>query len=51
MKDVKGNLVALTNVKQSDLIKDEYVKKAIKLAEKQQKQLADFKQQKMDEAD
>ncbi|KZN69161.1 DUF3164 family protein [Pseudoalteromonas luteoviolacea] len=51
LKDGKGNLVALANVKQTDLIKDEFVKKAIELAEKQQQALADFKHQQMEEAD
>ncbi|NOU50229.1 DUF3164 family protein [Pseudoalteromonas sp. JBTF-M23] len=51
MKDGKGNLVALENIKQTDLIKDEFVRKAVVLAEKQQAELAEFKRQQMEEAD
>lgn len=50
-KDGKGNLVALANIKQPDLIRDEFVVKAIALAKKQQNALAEFKQQQMDEVD
>ncbi|MBQ4851368.1 DUF3164 family protein [Pseudoalteromonas sp. MMG012] len=51
MKDGKGNLVAIVNIKQTDLIKDEFVKKAIALAEKQQAELTNFKRMQMEEAD
>ncbi|MEK0158308.1 DUF3164 family protein [Pseudoalteromonas piscicida] len=51
MKDGKGNLVAIANIKQTDLIKDEFVKQAVALAEKQQKELADFKRLQMEQAD
>lgn len=51
MKDGKGNLVAIANIKQTDLIKDEFVKQAVALAEKQQKELAEFKRLQMEQAD
>lgn len=51
MKDGKGNLVAIGNIKQTDLIKDEFVKKAIALAEQQQAELTNFKRMQMEEAD
>ena len=51
LRDGKGNLVAIANIKQTDLIKDEFVKKAIDKAIKMQKALAEFKQSLMAEAD
>ncbi|MDN3403800.1 MULTISPECIES: DUF3164 family protein [unclassified Pseudoalteromonas] len=51
LKDGKGNLVAIANIKQTDLIKDEFVKKAIDKAIEMQKALAEFKQSLMAEAD
>ncbi|MFP3352308.1 DUF3164 family protein [Pseudoalteromonas sp. SIMBA_153] len=51
LKDGKGNLVAIANIKQTDLIKDEFVKKAIDKAIKMQEALAEFKQSLMAEAD
>ena len=51
LKDGKGNLVAIANIKQTDLIKDEFVKKAIDKATEMQEALADFKQSLMAEAD
>ncbi|ALU41907.1 DUF3164 family protein [Pseudoalteromonas rubra] len=51
MKDGKGNLVAVVNIKQTDLIKDEFVRKAVEKAKKQQAELAEFKQKQMEEAD
>ncbi|WP_418608856.1 DUF3164 family protein [Pseudoalteromonas sp. US3C1013] len=51
LKDGKGNLVAVANIKQTDLIKDEFVKKAIDKAIKMQEALAEFKQSLMAEAD
>ncbi|MBS3796707.1 DUF3164 family protein [Pseudoalteromonas sp. BDTF-M6] len=50
-QDGKGNLVAIANIKQTDLIKDEFVQKAVALAEKQQAELAAFKQAQMQEVD
>ena len=50
-KDGKGNLVAIANIKQTDLIKDEFVKKAIDKALEMQETLAEFKQSLMAEAD
>ncbi|KPH64129.1 DUF3164 family protein [Pseudoalteromonas porphyrae] len=51
LKDGKGNLVAIVNIKQTDLIKDEFVKKAIDKAVEMQQTLAEFKQDLMAEAD
>ena len=51
LKDGKSNLVAIANIKQTDLIKDEFVKKAIDKAIKMQEALAKFKQSLMAEAD
>ena len=51
MLDGKGNLVAIANIKQADLIKDEFVKESVALAEQQQKELAEFKQKQMQQAD
>ncbi|ENN99776.1 MULTISPECIES: DUF3164 family protein [Pseudoalteromonas] len=51
LKDGKGNLVAIANIKQTDLIKDEFVKKAIDKALEMQETLAEFKQSLMAEAD
>ncbi|KPZ65696.1 hypothetical protein AN392_01244 [Pseudoalteromonas sp. P1-16-1b] len=51
LKDGKGNLVAIANIKQTDLIKDEFVKKAIDKAIEMQEALAEFKQSLMAEAD
>lgn len=51
LKDGKGNLVAIANIKQTDLIKDEFVRKAVKCAEDMQAQLAEFKSALMAEAD
>lgn len=51
LRDGKGNLVAIANIKQTDLIKDEFVKKAIDKAIEMQKALAEFKQSLMAEAD
>lgn len=51
MEDGKGNLVAIANIKQADLIKDEFVKESVALAEQQQKELAEFKQKQMQQAD
>ncbi|WP_149981115.1 DUF3164 family protein [Pseudoalteromonas rhizosphaerae] len=51
LKDGKGNLVAIANIKQTDLIKDEFVKKAIDKAVEMQEALAEFKQSLMAEAD
>lgn len=51
LKDGKSNLVAIANIKQTDLIKDEFVKKAIDKAIKMQEALAEFKQSLMAEAD
>ncbi|MEM5552369.1 DUF3164 family protein [Pseudoalteromonas neustonica] len=51
LKDGKGNLVAIANIKQTDLIKDEFVKKAIDKAVEMQQTLAEFKQDLMAEAD
>lgn len=51
LKDGKGNLVALANIKQTELIKDEFVKKALAAAEHMQAQLAEFKLALMGEAD
>lgn len=51
LKDGKGNLVAIANIKQTDLIKDEFVKKAIDKALEMQETLAEFKQSIMAEAD
>lgn len=51
MLDGKGNLVAIANIKQADLIKDEFVRDAVALAEQQQKELAEFKQKQMQQAD
>lgn len=51
LKDGKGNLVAVANIKQTDLIKDEFVKKAIDKALEMQEVLAEFKQSLMAEAD
>ncbi|SFC04679.1 DUF3164 family protein [Pseudoalteromonas denitrificans] len=50
-KDGKGNLVALANIKQTDLIRDEFVYKAIAQAKKMQLELAQFKENQMSEAD
>lgn len=50
-KDGKGNLVALINIKQPDLVRDEFVIKAITLAKKQQAELAKFKHEQMAEVD
>ena len=51
LKDGKGNLVAVANIKQTDLIKDEFVRKAIDKAVEMQEALAEFKQSLMAEAD
>ena len=51
LKNGKGNLVAIANIKQTDLIKDEFVKKAIDKALEMQETLAEFKQSLMAEAD
>ncbi|OHU85491.1 MULTISPECIES: DUF3164 family protein [Pseudoalteromonas] len=51
MKDGKGNLVAIANIKPADLIKNDFVTQAVALAEKQQMALAEFKRQQMEEAD
>ncbi|BDF94279.1 DUF3164 family protein [Pseudoalteromonas sp. KAN5] len=51
LKDGKGNLVAIANIKQTDLIKDEFVRKAIDKAVEMQETLAEFKQSLMAEAD
>ena len=51
LKDGKGNLVAIANIKQTDLIKDEFVRKAIDKALEMQEALAEFKQSLMAEAD
>ena len=51
LEDGKGNLVAIANIKQTDLIKDEFVKKAIDKALEMQETLAEFKQSLMAEAD
>ncbi|MBB1420082.1 DUF3164 family protein [Pseudoalteromonas sp. SG44-1] len=51
LKDGKGNLVAVANIKQTDLIKDEFVRKAIDKAIEMQEALAEFKQSLMAEAD
>ena len=51
LKDGKGNLVAIANIKQTDLIKDEFVRKAIDKAVEMQEALAEFKQSLMAEAD
>ncbi|ATG77620.1 hypothetical protein AOR04_08780 [Pseudoalteromonas sp. 1_2015MBL_MicDiv] len=51
LKDGKSNLVAIANIKQTDLIKDEFVKKAIDKAVDMQEALAEFKQSLMAEAD
>ena len=51
LKDGKGNLVAIANIKQTDLIKDEFVRKAIDKALEMQETLAEFKQSFMAEAD
>jgi len=51
LKDGKGNLVPLCNVKQTDLIRDEFVTQAIALAKKQQSELAKFKAAQMAEVD
>ena len=51
LKDGKGNLVAIANIKQTDLIKDEFVRKAIDKALEMQETLAEFKQSLMAEAD
>ncbi|MFT6789686.1 MAG: hypothetical protein ACJAVX_003068 [Pseudoalteromonas rhizosphaerae] len=51
LKDGKGNLVAVANIKQTDLIKDEFVRKAVKCAEDVQSKLAEFKSALMAEAD
>ena len=50
-KDGKGNLVALANIKSTDLVRDEFVNKAVALAKKQQKELAKFKRAQMNEVD
>ncbi len=50
-KDGKGNLVAIANINQTDLIKDEFVRKAIDKAVEMQEALAEFKQSLMAEAD
>lgn len=51
LKDGKGNLVAIANVKQTDLIKDEFVQKACAKALAMQEKLAEFKRSLMAEAD
>ena len=51
LKDGKGNLVAIANIKQTDLIKDEFVRKAVQCAEDVQAKLAKFKSALMAEAD
>lgn len=51
LKDGKGNLWAIANIKQTDLIKDEFVRKAVQCAEDMQAQLAEFKSALMTEAD
>jgi hypothetical protein len=51
LQDGKGNLVPLCNVKQTDLIRDEFVTQAIALAKKQQRELAKFKAAQMSEVD
>lgn len=51
LKDGKGNLVVIANIKQTDLIKDEFVRKAIDKAVEMQEALAEFKQSLMAEAD
>lgn len=51
LKDGKGNLWAIANIKQTDLIKDEFVRKAIDKAIEMQEALAEFKLSLMTEAD
>lgn len=51
LKDGKGNLWAIANIKQTDLIKDEFVRKAIDKAIEMQEALAEFKLSLMAEAD
>lgn len=51
LKDGKGNLIPLCNVKEMDLVRDEFVKKAVSLAKKQQAALAKFKADQMAEVD
>lgn len=51
LKDGKGNLVVIANIKQTDLIKDEFVRKAIDKAIEMQEALAEFKLSLMTEAD
>ena len=51
LKDGKANLVAIANVKQTDLIKDEFVQKACAKALEMQEKLAEFKRSLMAEAD
>lgn len=48
-RDPKGNLVALSNIKAIDLIRDELVDKLSGLAAKQQTQMRDFKRSIIDE--
>lgn len=50
-KDGKGNLVVLANIKAHDLVRDEFVIKAVALAKKQQAALKEFKSKQMDEVD
>jgi len=51
LKDGKGNLVLICNVKQHEIIRDEFVTKAVQLAKEQQKALAVFKAAQMAEVD
>ncbi|PKG73147.1 sulfate transporter [Shewanella sp. GutCb] len=48
-RDPKGNLVAMSNIKAIDLIRDELVDKLSGLAAKQQTQMRDFKRSIIDE--